>query len=177
MFWHESQENEINIFPYNKLDFLKLTTSKNEKDKEKKLNNILDLSDQFQVDTIVSTDWGPGKVISVNREEKKVIVKIEGEEKEFNMHELRATTQILIHIYFKNLELQDKKLLYSAKIQAGETILDMKKKVANILGTNDNCVTLVYSGMKMTNNNTKFSEIGFYEQGSILAVVNGVCNY
>ena len=51
MFWHESQENEINIFPYNKLDFLKLTTSKNEKDKEKKLNNILDLSDQFLVDT------------------------------------------------------------------------------------------------------------------------------
>ena len=73
--------------------------------------------------------------------------------------------------------MQDKKLLYSAKIQAGETILDMKKKVANILGTNDNCVTLVYSGMKMTNNNTKFSEIEFYEQGSILAVVNGVCNY
>ena len=104
MFWHESQENDINIFPYNKSDFLKLTSTRNFKDKEKKSNNIIDFSDQFQVDTIVSTDWGPGKVISVNRDTKKVLVKIEGEEKEFNMHELRATTQILVHIYFKNLE-------------------------------------------------------------------------
>ena len=177
MFWHESQENDINIFPYNKSDFLKLTTSNNIKDKEKKSNNILDLSDQFQVDTIVSTDWGPGKVISVDRTGKKVIVKIEGEEKEFNMHELRATAQILIHIYFKNIDFQDKRLMYLEKISAGETVLDMKKKVANILNTNENCVTLVYSGMKMTNNNTKLSEIGFYEQGDILAVVNGLCNY
>ncbi len=53
----------------------------------------------------------------------------------------------------------------------------MKKKVANILGTNDSCVTLVHSGIKLTSNNQKFSEIGFYEQDNILAVVNGVCNY
>ena len=177
MFWHESQENDINIFPYNKSDFLKLISTRNFKNKEKKSNNIIDFSDQFQVDTIVSTDWGPGKVIRVNREAKKVLVKIEGEEKEFNMHELRATTQILVHIYFKNLELIDKRIMYLTTITAGETVLDMKKKVANILGTNDSCVTLVHSGIKLTSNNQKFSEIGFYEQDNILAVVNGVCNY
>ena len=177
MFWHESHENDISILPYNKSDFLKLTSSKNFKEKEKKSNNIIDFSDQFQVDTIVSTDWGPGKVISVNRDTKKVLVKIEGEEKEFNMHELRATTQILVHIYFKNLDLIDKRIMYLTTISAGETVSDMKKKVANILGTNDSCVTLVHSGMKLTNNNQKFSEIGFYEQDNILAVVNGLCNY
>ena len=175
MFWHEQQENEVNIFPYNKADFLKLTSSKN-KDNEKELNRM-DSSDNFQIDTIVSTDWGPGKIVSVNKIEKKVIVKIEGEEKEFNMHDLRTTSQILIMIFFKNLNFIDKKLMFSTIISAGETILDIKKKIANILGTRDNCVTLVLGGEKLTNNNKRCSEIRFYQQDIMLAVVNGLCDY
>ena len=176
MFWHESQENDINIFPYNKSDFLKLSSAQSYKEKEKNSNNMIDLSDDFKIDTIVSTDWGPGKVVSVNKAEKKVRVKIEGEEKEFSMHELLTNNQVILHIYFKGLDLQDKKIFYLSSITAGETVLDMKKKIAKILGTSDSCVTLVYNGYKMTNNNQRFSEVGFYNQ-DILVVVNGICDY
>ena len=177
MFWHETQENDINIFPYNKADFLKLTTQKNINDKEKNSENIWDLTSQFQIDTIVSTDWGPGKIISVNRNDKKVVVKIEGEEKEFNMSELRTTSNIIFLIYFKNLNMADKRIMFLTTILASETVLDVKKKVAALLGTSDNCVTLVRGGTKITNNNQKFSENRFYEQEVILAVVNGLCDY
>ena len=177
MFWHETQENDINIFPYNKSDFMMLSTTKNLKESEKKSENILDLSDQYQVNTIVSTDWGPGKIVSVDRIGKKVVVKIEGEEKEFNMHELRTKTQIMVHIYFKNLDLLDKRIIFLTNISAGDTVLDMKKRVANILGTSADCITLVHGGFKMTSNNQKFSEVGFYDNDNLLAVVNGVCNY
>ena len=113
----------------------------------------------------------------MNKIEKKVIVKIEGEEKEFNMHDLRTTSQILIMIFFKNLNFIDKKLMFSTIISAGETILDIKKKIANILGTSDNCVTLVLGGEKLTNNNKRCSEIRFYQQDIMLAVINGLCDY
>ena len=177
MFWHESKENDINIFPYNKADFLKLTTQKNINDKEKNSENIWDLTSQFQIDTIVSTDWGPGKIISVNRNDKKVVVKIEGEEKEFNMSELRTTSNIIFLIYFKNLNMADKRIMFLTTILASETVLDVKKKIAALLGTSDSCVTLVRGGTKIANNNQKFSENRFYEQEVILAVVNGLCDY
>ena len=177
MFWHETQENDINIFPYNKTDFMKLSAAKDPKESEKKSDNILDLSDQYQINTIVSTDWGPGKIISVDRIRKKVRVKIEGDEKEFSMHELRTKTQIMVHIYYKNLDLLDKRIIFLTYISAGDTVLDMKKRVANILGTSADCVTLVHSGFKMTSNNQKFSEVGFYDNDNLLAIVNGVCDY
>ncbi len=53
----------------------------------------------------------------------------------------------------------------------------MKKRVANILGTSADCVTLVHGGFKMTSNNQKFSEVGFYDNDNLLAIVNGVCDY
>ena len=92
------------------------------------------------------------------------------------MHELRTNNQVILQIYFKGLDLQDKKIFYLSSITAGETVLDMKKKIAKILGTSDSCVTLVHNGYKMTNNNQRFSEVGFYNQ-DILVVVNGICDY
>ena len=174
MFWHETQENDINIFPYNKSDFMKLTSPNKLKDNEKKSGNIVDFSEQFQLNTTVATDWGPGKIVSINKQEKKVTVNIEGQEQVFNMHELRANNTIIVYIYFKNLDLLDKKIMCLMNVSASDTVLDMKKKVANILGTTDNCVTLIQDNCKITNNNKKFSEIGFFD---LIAVVNGKCDY
>ena len=174
MFWHESQENDINIFPYNKSDFIKLSSPNKLKDNEKKSGNVVDFSDQFQLNTVVATDWGPGKIVSINKQEKKVTLQIEGQEQVFNMNELRINNQILIHIYFKNMDLLDKKIMYLMNVSASDTILDMKKRIAKILGTTENCVTLIQDNNKIKNNDKKFSEIGFFD---LIAVVNGRCDY
>ena len=174
MFWHESQENDINIFPYNKSDFMKLSSPNKLKDNEKKSGNVVDFSDQFQLNTVVATDWGPGKIVSINKQEKKVTLQIEGQEQVFNMNELRINNQILIHIYFKNMDLLDKKIMYLMNVSASDTVLDMKKRIAKILGTTENCVTLIQDNNKIKNNDKKFSEIGFFD---LIAVVNGRCDY
>ena len=174
MFWHESQENDINIYQYNKSDFMKLSAPNKLKDNEKKSGNVVDFSDQFQLNTMIATDWGPGKIVSINKQEKKVTLQIEGQEQVFNMHELHANNQITVHIYFKDMNLQDKKIMYLMTVTASETVLDMKKKIAKILGTTENCVTLIQDNSKITNNNKKFSEIGFYD---LISVVNGRCDY
>ena len=174
MFWHESQENDINIYQYNKSDFMKLSSSNKLKDNEKKSGNIVDFSEQFQINTIVATDWGPGKIVSINKQEKKVTLQIEGQEQVFNMHELRANNQIIVHIYFKDMNLLDKKIMYLMTVSASDTVLDMKKKIAKILGTTENCVSLIQDNNRITNNNKKFSEIGFYD---IISVINGRCDY
>ena len=128
MFWHESQENDINIYQYNKSDFMKLSSPNKLKDNEKKTGNIVDFSDQFQIGITVATDWGPGKIISINKQEKKVRLKIFDQEQVFNMHELRVNNQIIVHIYFKDMNLFDKKIMYLMTLSASDTILDMKKK-------------------------------------------------
>ena len=174
MFWHESQENDINIFPYNKADFMKLSSPNKVKDNEKKSGNVVDFSDQFQLNTMIATDWGPGKIVSINKQEKKVTLQIEGQEQVFNMHELRINNQILIHIYFKNMDLLDKKILYLTNVSATDTVLDMKKRIAKILGTTENCVTLIQNNYKIKNNDKKFSELGFYD---LISVINGRCDY
>ena len=174
MFWHESQENDINIFPYNKADFMKLSSPNKLKDNEKKSGNVVDFSDQFQLNTMIATDWGPGKIVSINKQEKKVTLQIEGQEQVFNMHELRINNQILIHIYFKNMDLLDKKILYLTNVSATDTVLDMKKRIAKILGTTENCVTLIQNNYKIKNNDKKFSELGFYD---LISVINGRCDY
>ena len=174
MFWHESQENDINIFPYNKADFMKLSSPNKLKDNEKKSGNVVDFSDQFQLNTMIATDWGPGKIVSINKQEKKVTLQIEGQEQVFNMNELRINNQILIHIYFKNMDLLDKKIMYLMNVSASDTVLDMKKRIAKILGTTENCVTLIQDNNKIKNNDKKFSEIGFFD---LIAVVNGRCDY
>ena len=174
MFWHESQENDINIYQYNKSDFMKLSSPNKLKDNEKKTGNIVDFSDQFQIGITVATDWGPGKIISINKQEKKVRLKIFDQEQVFNMHELHVNNQIIVHIYFKDMNLIDKKIMYLMTLSASDTILDMKKKIAKILGTSENRVTLIQENNKITNDNKKFSEIGFYD---LISVVNGRCDY
>ena len=61
--------------------------------------NILDITDNFKVDMIVPSDWGEGKVVSVDKVNKKVVLKIEGVEKEFSMLELITSIYCSICAY------------------------------------------------------------------------------
>ena len=174
MFWHETNDNDVNLISYNKTDFLKLSNLNNKKEAKEKAHT-LDLTDQFQIDAIVATDWGPGKVISVDRDNKKIRVRIEGEEQEFNMFEVRTSNQVNIYIYYKNLQYQDKINIFLITIFSSETVLDVKKRIAKFMGVNADNVILVNNNIQLNKNDRKFSEIGY--TNTLLAIINGVADY
>ena len=92
MFWHE-EENDINLISFNKSNYLKMLNPKNaeievDNQKENK-QKILDISDNFRIDMMVPTNWGPGKVVNIDDLTKKVTIKIEGVEQVFDMFEVK----------------------------------------------------------------------------------------
>ena len=185
MFWHESKENDNNLINYSKTDYLKMVNPKSKRKNSFEIiklekgedKNILDLSDNFREDMIIQSDWGPGKVISVDKAAKKVVLKIEGTEKEFDMFELHPFLLIYIQVFFKDLNLQDKRVIINENLALDDTIGKLKKKIADIFKSDKEKVILVHKGEKMTNNNKKVSELGLFSQGDLIAVVNGICDY
>ena len=187
MFWHEAEENDVNLIPYTKSDYLKMMTKKIGKSKEiksleevmkdSKEKNVLDLSQPFKVNMIVSSDWGPGKVVSVNNNTHKVVLKIEGVDKEFDMFGLHPFMQVNIHVIYKNLNKIDKRVTISIDIFMDDTIGKIKKRIANIFRTNESKVFLIHNFEKLENNNQKVSDCSFFDQDNVLAIINGTCDY
>ena len=184
MFWHEERENDINLINYNKSDYLKMVNPKQKKkysfifsESGEDEKNILDLSENFKEDMIIQSDWGPGKVVSVDKVEKKVVLKIEGQEKTFDMYELHPYLLIYIQIFFKDVNLQDKRVVVSANIYLDDTVGKLKNKIADIFKTDKEKVIIANKGEKLTNDNKKLSELGLFYQGDLLVIINGVCNY
>ena len=184
MFWHENKENDINLISFNKSNYLKLTNPKIVKlndsfDESEKSdsNNILDLSENFKVNMMIPSDWGPGKVVSVNKATKKVVLKIEGNDHTFDMIELRPYLPILLHVYFKDINNKDKRILINFNLFLDDTIEKIKKKIAGIFKADEKKVIIAHKGAKITNNKQKVSECGIYAQDNILVVINGLCNY
>ena len=182
MIWHEINENDINLIPFNKTSYLKMLNPKmydllaNEKDKENK-QNILDMSDNFQVGMMVPTNWGPGKVVSIDEVTKKVTIKIEGEEQTFDMFELHPYLKINMHVYFKDMNLMDKKVIFNENIFLDDRIGKIKKTISRIFQADLNKVILVHKGQIIDDNNLKISECGFFDQDTLLVVINGTCAY
>ena len=182
MFWHEGKDNDIKLTSYNKSNYLKLINQKkllvSSLDSLKSYDDhILDLSENFKVDMIIPSDWGPGKVVSVNKNTKKVVLKIEGTEHTFDMLELRPYLQIYIHVFFKDKDLSDKRVILSTNVYLDETIGKIKKRIAGIFKSDENKVILYSKGVKFTNNNQKLSECGIFSQDTMLVVINGLCDY
>ena len=183
MFWHEAKENDINLYTYNKSDYLKLINPKLNKkdsfdDSLKGLNNnILDLTENFRPDMMIPSDWGPGKVVSVDKANKKVVLKIEGNNQEFDMFLLKPYLNIYICVNFKDANLKDRKVTLSLNIYLDDTIGKLKKKLADIFNADEKKVFIVYRGLKLTDDAQKFSEFSLYVHDVFLAVINGTCNY
>ena len=183
MFWHEGKEHEDNLFSYNKTDFLKMTNQKSKKNKEDDAEfehgdkNILDLTDPFRVDMLVSSDWGPGKIISINRTNKTITLDIEGTEKEMGFLDIRPYFQIYLHVYYKDLNLIDKKVVICANIFMDDTVEKLKKKIAALFLTNYNKVLIIHNGRKLSNDSQKLSGCSIYAKEVILVVINGACNF
>ena len=182
MFWHEVKENDINLMSYNKEDYIKMI---NQKPNNKNLDdlqkgndkNILDISDNFKVDMLVPSDWGEGKVVSVDKVNKKIILKIEGVEKEFSMFELRPYIVVYAHIYLKDKNGIDKRIILSLNLLMDDTIGKIKKKISGIFNVDDSNIIIVHEFLKLTNNNQKVSELHVFDKSGLLVIINGKCNY
>ena len=184
MFWHETKENDINLISYNKADYLKMMNPKNKKkysfdasENELLDSNVLDLTDNFKVDMMVPSDWGPGKVISVNKNNKKVVLRIEGNEQEFDMFELHSHLSVYIHVFFKDLNLKDRKVIICGNIFLDDTIGRIKQKIAGIFNADEKKVIIVHKFLRLTNDNQKISECGIFSQDTLLVIINGTCDY
>ena len=180
MFWHE-EENDINLIPFNKSNYLKLLNQQNfEKDvddqKEKK-QKIVDISDNFRIDMLVPTNWGPGKVVNIDDLTKKITIKIEGVEQIFDMFEIHPYLTILFHVFFKDQNLIDKKVILNENIFLDDKIGKIKKKISCIFQADETKVIILHKGQILADNNLKISECGLYEQESLLVVINGTCVY
>ena len=183
MFWHEVKENEINLLPYNKTDYIKMINPKlNNKDLFDDLanvddKNVLDISDNFKVDMLVPSDWGEGKVVSVDKATKKVVLKIEGVEKEFSMFELRPYIIVYTHIYLKDKNGIDKRIILSLNLLMDDTIGKIKKKIAGIFNVDEKNIIIVHEFLKLTNNNQKVSELHLFDKNGLLVIINGKSSY
>ena len=181
MFWHETKENDTNLIPFNKSKYFKILTSKNdsieEDNKKENENKILNISDNFRIDMMVPTNWGPGKVVSIDDFTKKVTIKIEGNEQIFDMFEIHPFLKINVHVYFKDLDLKDKKVILVENFFLDDKIGKIKKKLADIFQARETKVIMVQNGKILDDNNLKVSECGFYEQDNLLVVINGICAY
>ena len=180
MFWNES-DKETNLKTFNQKEYFKwLYPQKNQEEKildESKKDNILDLSDKFKIDMIIPSDWGPGKVVRVNKETKKVVLKIEGQEHTFDMFELQTHLPVYIHVYFKDLNLKDKRIILSSNLSLDDTIGNIKKRIAGIFNAEEKNVIIAHNGEKISDNNLRVSDCGFYVQDTLLVVINGTCDY
>ena len=180
MFWHE-EENDINLISFNKSNYLKMLNSKNaeiEVDNQKENKpKILDISDNFRIDMMVPTNWGPGKVVNIDDLTKKITIKIEGVEQVFDMFEIHPYLTIFIHVFFKDQNLIDKKVILNENIFLDDKIGKVKKKISNIFQADETKVIIVHRGQILADNNLKISECGLYEQEPLLVVINGTCVY
>ena len=182
MFWHETKENDINLMSYNKADYIKMINPKsNNKGLEdlQKGNdkNILDISDNFKVDMFVPSDWGEGKVVSVDKVNKKVVLKIEGIEKEFSMFELRPYIVVYAHIYLKDKNGIDKRIILSLNLLMDDTVGKIKKKIAGIFNVDHKNIIVVNEFLKLTGDDQKVSELHIFDKASLLVIINGKSNY
>jgi len=180
MIWNERKENDVILVPYDKSDYLGLMNPKSEEsfnDSNQKKKSILDLTEDFRIGMMIMSDWGPGKVVSVNKATKKVVLNIEGQERTFDMIELHSALQIYIHVYFKKKDLSDKRVIISASVLLDDTIEQLKKKIADIFGGDENKVIIVHGGNKLTDNKLKIYQSGIFYLDTLLVVINGTCDY
>ena len=189
MFWHENKENLINLIPYTRKDYMKMINIKNLLKTDSYLNeienkanfsvnkNTADFSELFRVGMAVSSDWGPGLVISVNKEEKKVKVKIEGMEQDFDMRNLNPFVKVNVQVYLKDKKGNDKRARLLMRIFLDDTVGKLKKQIAEIFGSEANKIILVHNFMKVNEDNKKVVDMSLFNEDTLLFIIKGNSNY
>ena len=191
MFWHENKENDINLIPYSRNDYMKMISKKNLDKKDANLNdivnenklnfytykNIADFSELFRVGMTVSSDWGPGVVVSVNKEEKKVKVKIEGIDQDFDMISLHPFLKINVQVYLKDKKGNDKRARLLMRIFLDDTVGKLKNQIAEIFGSEGTKIILVHNFMRVNEDNKKIVDMSLFNEATLLFIIKGNSNY
>lgn len=139
-------------------------TRKLSTEKEKITTKVIDNSEKYKVDMIVMTEWGIGKIISIN-EGGIAIVKIEGSEVEFPLMSLNTSLTVYCCILCK-----DSSNWIEIKVEFDFAVYALKKKIALMLRCHPSQVILIHGGRKVDKNVNIF-ELGIYEKDVFLAII------
>ncbi len=127
--------------------------------------HIIDNTEKYKTDMTVMTEWGVGKILSINPETSIAMVKIEGSEVEFPLLSLNTA----ITIYFCVLS-AGSDCWCEMKVSFDYTSQDLKSKLSAYLKCHSSQIVLIHNGMKIQKSDNIF-ELGVYERDVFLAVV------
>ena len=134
--------------------------------------DTLDLTDNFTLNSIVMTEWGSGKITSINKDQQIVKINIEGQEIEYPIIGLTPFLQIYVCI------IQKSNIKWSLiKISLNESCYSIKNKVGKMYNVHPSRVILIFKERKIRDYNAIINNLGFYEKAELLAVIRDPVEY
>ena len=128
--------------------------------------NVLDLTEQIKPGMLVMSEWGEGKVISINKTDQTIVLSIEGENHSFNISTVNPLINIFVCVVIKN-----KTNWLNLKIFFDDNCFNIKSKISKIFKCHINQIILIHNNKKITDNNKSTFNMGLYENGCLLCVI------
>lgn len=132
---------------------------------QEKVNDFIDLSEKIKKDAIVNTEWGPGKIISVDKANQTCKIKIENEELSFPLMSVNPSLNIYACIIDKS-----KTNWAMLKVTFQDTSLSIKQKIAKMYQVHHSQIILIHGGVVISDNKGVF-DIGLFETDDLLIVI------
>ena len=163
------QESLISYQNYKNIIEKSSINSSNDSNSENNINNkpdVLDLTEQIKPGMLVMTDWGEGKVISINKTEQTIVLSIEGENHSFNISAVNPFIYIYICVVVKNTT-----NWLNLKIFYDDNCYNIKSKISKIFKCHINQIILIHNNKKITDNNKSSFNMGLSKNGCLLCVI------
>ena len=153
-----ANNNTINTIKENSI-------KKGKETEEKKGDDFIDMSEKIKKDAIVNTEWGPGKIISVDKANQTCKIKIENEELSFPLMSVNPSLNIYACIIDKS-----KTNWAMLKVTFQDTSLSIKQKIAKMYQVHHSQIILIHAGVVISDNKGVF-DIGLFENDDLLIVI------
>lgn len=169
--WYTEPNGQETLIPYQKYQSLiEKSNSLNSNNENSNINNnkpdVLDLTEQIKIGMLVMTDWGEGKVISINKTEKTLVINIEGNNHTFNISDVNPLINIYILVVIKNTT-----NWLNLKIFSDDNCFNIKSKISKIYKCNINQIILIHNNKKIIDNNKSTFNMGLAENCSLLCLI------
>ena len=158
-----SYQNYKNIIEKSSINSSKDSNSENNSNNQP---DVLDLTEQIKPGMLVMTDWGEGKVISINKTEQTIVLSIEGENHSFNISAVNPFIYIYICVVVKNTT-----NWLNLKIFYDDNCYNIKSKISKIFKCHINQIILIHNNKKITDNNKSTFNMGLSKNGCLLCVI------
>ncbi|MCQ2818905.1 MAG: hypothetical protein MJ252_16690 [archaeon] len=167
--WHQRENGKFKLSLKNEKD--KGETEKeennfNEENKELNKEKTLEFNDDFKEGMFVMTEWGPGKITSVNRSDKSCNVKIEDSTVPFPYDTLKASLNIYLCIVEKS-----KQYWGIINVQFTDTVKGIRIKIGRILNVHYSQVVILKSGKQLKSNDRTILDLELFEKDELLVVI------